>query len=268
MPGHILIVGERINATRKRIGEAIEKRDAAHIEKEALAQAEAGADYIDVNAGRAGANEAEDLCWLVEVVQGATDRPLCLDSADPRALAAAVEKVKRPPLVNSINGDPARIEGVLPLVVEHGASVVALTMEEGSMPESAADRMRIAKVLAEAAGKSGLAMSKVHFDPCVLAASTSPGQPVAVLETTREIKRAWPESHVICGLSNVSFGMPLRGLLNRTYVAMMAACGADGFILDPTDASMRATVAAAQVLSGADEFGMEYIGAAREGRIA
>ncbi len=135
------------------------------------------------------------------------------------------------------------------------------------MPESVADRMRIARLLAEAAAKAGVPMSKVHFDPCVLAASTSPDQPAAVLETTREIRRAWPEAHVICGLSNVSFGMPLRGLLNRTYVAMMVACGADGFILDPTDPAVRGTIAAVRALSGMDEYGIEYIAAVREGRI-
>ncbi len=267
MPEGITIVAERINGTRKRIGAALETRDAALIEREARAQAEAGADYIDVNAGRAGSDEAEGLVWLVETVQAAVETPLCLDSADPVALAAALPKAKRPALVNSINASPARIEGVLPLVVEHGAGVVALTMEEGRMPETVADRMRIAERLAGEIEKAGLAMSKVYFDPCVLAASTSPGQPVAVLETVREIRSRWPEAHVISGLSNISFGLPLRALLNRTYAAMMAACGADAFILDPTDAAMRATLAAAGVLSGADDYGMEYIGAVREGAL-
>ncbi len=111
-------------------------------------------------------------------------------------------------------------------------------------------------------------MSKVYFDPCVLAASTSPDQPTAVLETTREIKSSWPESHVICGLSNVSFGLPLRGLLNCTFTAMMMACGADAFILDPTDPAIRATIASAEVLAGRDEFGIGFIGAVREGKIS
>ncbi|MHC5058271.1 MAG: dihydropteroate synthase [Planctomycetota bacterium] len=267
MPDAITIVAERINGTRKRIGAALEGRDAALIEKEARAQAEAGADYMDVNAGRAGSDEPAGLVWLVETVQSAVDVPLCLDSADPEALAAALPKVKGAALVNSINGDPARIEGVLPLVSEHGASVVALTMEEGAMPETVADRMKIAERLAGEVEKAGLAMSRVYFDPCVLAASTSPGQPGAVLETVREIRTAWPDSHVISGLSNISFGLPKRALLNRTYVPMMVACGADAFILDPTDAEMRATLAAVGVLSGADDYGMEYIGAVRGGAL-
>jgi cobalamin-dependent methionine synthase I len=267
VPEGITIIAERINGTRKRIGAALEARDAELIQKEARAQADAGADYIDVNAGRAGSDETAGLVWLVETVQAAVDVPLCLDSADPGALAAALPKVKTPALVNSINGDPARIEGVLPLVVEHGASVVALTMEEGAMPETASDRLRIAERLAGEVGKAGLPMSRVYFDPCVLAASTSPGQPVTVLETVREIRAAWPDSHVISGLSNISFGLPLRALLNRTYVPMMVACGADAFILDPTDAAMRATLSAVGVLSGADDYGMEYIGAVRDGTV-
>ncbi len=267
MPEGITVVAERINGTRKRIGAALEARDAELIQQEARAQAEAGADYIDVNAGCAGSDESAGLVWLVETVQAAVEAPICLDSADPAALAAALPKVKGAALVNSINGDPARIEGILPLVAEYGASVVALTMEEGGMPETVADRMAIAEKLAGEVGKAGIEMSRVYFDPCVLAASTSPGQPAAVLETVREIRKTWPECHVISGLSNISFGLPLRSLLNRTYVPMMVASGADAFILDPTDAAMRATLAAVGVLSGADDYGMEYIGAVREGAL-
>ena len=263
----ITVVAERINGTRKRVGAALESRDAELIKKEARAQAEAGATYIDVNAGVAGTDEVEGLLWLVETVQGEIDTPLCLDSANPKALAAALPKVKGSVIVNSINGDPERIEGILPLVAEHDAGVVALTMEESRMPETVADRMKIAKVLAGECQKAGVPMSRVYFDPCVLAASTSPGQPTAVLETVREIRKTWPDTHVISGLSNISFGLPKRSLLNCTYVPMMVACGADAFILDPTDAAMRATLAAVGVLSGADDYGMEYIGAVRDGAV-
>jgi len=267
MTGSIVVVGERINATRARVGGAIAARDEAYVRREARVQADAGADYVDVNAGRASGNEAEDLAWLVEVVQGEVDQPLCLDSADPAALAAAMGKVERPPLVNSVNGEPARIEGIVPLVAERGASVVALTMEEGRMPETVADRLRIAEKLADAIMSAGVPASRIFFDPCVLAASTSPEQPAAVLETTREILRAWPEAHVICGLSNVSFGLPARKVLNWTFLAMMAACGADAFIVDPTAPAMRSTIAAAGVLTGRDEYGMSYITEFRDGHV-
>jgi 5-methyltetrahydrofolate--homocysteine methyltransferase len=266
-PGGVTVVAERINATRKRIGEALEKKDESRIKAEASKQTEAGADYIDVNAGRAGANEPEELCWLVDKVQEAVDTPLCLDSADPEALKAAFEHTKKTPLVNSINGDPKRIETIVPLVAEKGASVVALCMEEGGMPSGVADRMEIATRLAEAAQGAGIDMSRVYFDPCVLAASTSQDQPLIVLETVREIKKAWPETHVISGLSNISFGMPLRTLINRTYLVMMMAAGADAFIIDPTDANIRAAIAAAGVLTARDEFGMEFIMAARDDKI-
>jgi 5-methyltetrahydrofolate corrinoid/iron sulfur protein methyltransferase len=264
----ITIVAERINGTRKRIGAALESRDAEFIQKEARSQAEAGATYIDLNAGVAGTDEVAGLLWLVKTVQAVVDTPVCLDSANPKALAAALPTVKGTALVNSINGDPARIEGILPLVAEHGASVVALTMEEGGMPETVADRMKIAEMLAGKAKEAGVPMSRVYFDPCVLAASTSPGQPTAVLDTVREIRATWPDTHVISGLSNISFGLPKRALLNRTYVPMMVASGADAFILDPTDAAMRATLLAVGVITGSDDFGMEYIGAVRDGSVS
>jgi 5-methyltetrahydrofolate--homocysteine methyltransferase len=266
-PGGVTIVAERINATRKRIGKALEEKDAERIKLEARSQADAGADYIDVNAGRAGGDEPEDLAWLVDIVQAEVDKPLCLDSADPRALKRAMECAKQTPLVNSINGDPARIEGIVPLVAEKGASVVALCMEEAGMPSSVADRMKIATRLAEAVMSAGITMDRVYFDPCVLAAATSQDQPLIVLETVSEIKKAWPDTHVISGLSNISFGMPLRGLINRIYLVMMMSHGADAFIVDPTDAKMRSAIAAAGVLTARDEYGMDYIMAAREEKI-
>jgi 5-methyltetrahydrofolate--homocysteine methyltransferase len=267
-PGEVIVVGERINASRRRIGEALAARDPKRIVKEARAQAEAGADYIDVNAGRAGADEPSDLAWLVETVQGAVDAPLCLDSADPEALTRAFAAVAHTPIVNSINGDPARIEKIVPLVAEKGAGVVALCMEEGGMPQSVADRMRIAEKLTQALQAAHVDMSNVYFDPCVLAASTSQDQPLIVLESVRELKKAWPQAHVVSGLSNISFGMPLRGLINRTFLVMMMASGADAFLIDPTDEKMRAAIAAAGVLVGRDEFGMGYITAARDEKIA
>ena len=263
MPESVIVIAERINGTRKRIGEALEKRD-----EEARRQVEAGADYVDVNGGRAGLDEVETLVWLVDTVQDEVDAPLCLDSADPTALKAALERVKKTPIVNSINGEAKRIESIVPLVAERKTGVIALCMEEGSMPETVADRMAIAGKLAEAVKAAGIAMSSVYFDPCVLAASTSPDQPAVVMETTREIRKAWPDCHVVYGLSNISFGMPLRPLLNRTFLAMLVACGGDAFIVDPTVLDVRATVAAASVLTGADEYGMNYLTAFREGKLA
>ncbi len=267
MPREVIVVGERINATRKRVAKAVAERDEGHIRREAAKQVEAGADFVDVNAGRGTGNEAEDLAWLVEVVQDEVDKPLCLDSADAKALAGALEKAKAPPLVNSISGDPARTDAVLPLVASRGASVVALAMPESRMPKTVADRMSICEALAKIVSDAGVGMSRVYYDPCVVSAATSPEQPAIVLETTREIVKAWPEAHVICGLSNVSYGLPLRRLLNRTFLAMMVAAGADAFIADPTDPGMRSAIAAASVLAGCDEYAMGYITASREGSI-
>ena len=264
----MLIVGERINSSRKRIRQALEKRDAAFIEKEAKTQFEAGATHIDVNAGTSVAKELDDLTWLVKVVQGAVDAPLCIDSPSAEAQAAALKVHRGQPLINSITAECERAEGILPLVRKYGANVVGLTMGSGGMPTSPAERMQAAAQIVQMVTKAGVPLERLYFDPAVSAVSADQKAALDVAATVRELKKEYPAAHVICGLSNISFGLPQRNVLNRTYLAILMAQGLDAVIIDPTEKHMMATLLAARVLLAEDEFCMDYITAEREGRLA
>lgn len=263
----MLIVGERINTSRKRINEAVRNRDADRIKKEATRQVAAGADYIDVNAGTSVARETEDLKWLVETVQSATDAPLCIDSANPKALRAALELVDKTPIINSITAEAARKDAILPLVLESGAGIVALLMGDAGMPEDAAGRIAVAETLIAELEEAGVPRERVYIDPLVRPISTDTRQGSEVLETVRTVMTGWPGVHTVCGLSNISFGLPARNVLNTTFLALMIEAGLDGAIIDPTEPRMVATIAAAEALLGKDDFCMGYIEAHRAGQI-
>jgi 5-methyltetrahydrofolate--homocysteine methyltransferase len=259
----MLIVGERINSSRPKIAEAIRGRDAAFIQDEARRQVVAGAQMLDVNAGASLDTEPQDLVWLVETVQGAVDVPLCLDSPRPEALRKAARAHRGVPLVNSITGERARQEAVLPVVADSGASVVALTMGEAGMPRTAEDRVRVAAEIVRAVQAAGVPLERVYFDPVISALATDHTQGREVLEAVGRIRREFAPAHVIAGLSNIGFGLPSRRLLNHTFLVMLMAAGMDAVIADPTTEGFPETVAAAQALLGEDEFCMAYISRCR-----
>ena len=263
----MLIIAERINTTRKRIEKAVRARDAAFIQAEAVKQAEAGASYIDANAGTSVANEVDDLVWLVETIQSATDVPVCIDSANPKALEAALKVHKGGAMINSITAEVERIGGILPLVLEHNTHVVALTMDDSGMPESADDRLKVASALVERLTAEGVARDRIHFDPLIRPISTNPDQARQALEATHRIMTEFEGVHTVCGLSNISFGLPKRNLLNRTFLGLMIGAGLDGAIIDPTEPGMVTTILAAEALAERDPFCMNYIAAEREGRL-
>jgi len=263
----VRIVGERINATRKRVAAALERRDEAFIQAEARKQAEAGADLIDVNADARVGHEAEDLRWLAEAVQAAVELPLCLDSASLEAHEAALKVHRGPALLNSANAEAGRLAALLPLAKEHEAELVCLTTGESGVPQNAEERVALAHQMAEAVSKAGVPLGRIYFDPAVTAVATAGPAGRDLIGAVRRIRSEIPDAHVICGLSNVSFGLPQRGLLNRTFLAMLMASGLDAAILDPTRPGMMPTVRAAEALLGRDDFCLEYITAQREGKL-
>jgi 5-methyltetrahydrofolate--homocysteine methyltransferase len=264
----MIIVGERINASRKRIARALDARDAARIEKEARRQAECGATYIDINAGTSVAKEVENLKWLAEVVTAAVEKPLCVDSANPEALDAALPINKTgQPMINSITAEKVRLAGILPLVKKYNAKVVALTMDDSGMPEDTAGRVAVADKLYETLKAEGVNDDDIFFDVLIRPISTDPTQATHCLEAVREIRARHPEVHFMCGMSNVSFGLPKRKILNRTFLTLLMAAGQDGAILDPTEVDISAALFATSALLGRDEYCMEFIGAERDGRL-
>jgi 5-methyltetrahydrofolate--homocysteine methyltransferase len=263
----MLIVGERINTTRKRIRKAVADRDAAFIKKEARKQADAGATYIDVNAGTSVADEVDDLQWLVQTVQSEVDLPLCVDSANPEAQAEALKLHQGRPLINSVSAEEGRIERFLPLITEYDALVVALTMGAGGVPTSKQERMDNAAAIIDQLTAADVPVTSIYWDPALSAVSADQKAALDVADTVSDLMATYEGSHTICGLSNISFGLPQRNLLNRTYLAILLARGLDGVIMDPTEKHMMSTLLAARVLMGQDDFCMDYIMAEREGRL-
>ncbi len=263
----MIVVGERINGTGKRVWEAVVARDVEFVARQARLQAEAGAHYIDANAGTDPTREPEDLAWLVQVIQQSVDLPVCVDSPNPEALAAGLRVHRGQALVNSASGERARLGPVLELAREHGARVVGLALDDSGMPATAQERLDIAVKLAEAAEAAGLAAGDLFIDPLVRPVGIENEQGAAVLDAVGAIREALPETHIICGLSNVSFQMPSRSLLNRTFLAMAMARGLDAAILDPLDRGLMAVACAGEALLGRDEMCLHYLQAYRAGRL-
>ncbi|WP_018212020.1 methyltetrahydrofolate cobalamin methyltransferase [Desulfitobacterium hafniense] len=262
----MLIVGELINTSRKAINEAVEKRDKAYIQKIAKEQAESGANYIDVNCGTMVYNEVEIMEWLVNAIQEVVEAPLCIDSPDPKALEAGLSLCRfGQPMINSITDEKERVAAVLPLAQKYKAKLVALCMDDTGMPETTEDRMRVVESLYGKLKESGIPDQDIYFDPLVKPISTVNTAGEEVLGTIKAIKAHYPDVHFMCGLSNVSFGLPNRKVLNRLFVVQTMTLGMDGYILNPTDKGMMGTIAAAQALLGQDAYCMNYLTAHRNG---
>lgn len=262
----MIVIGERINTTRKSIGAAVEKKDAEFIQNEAKKQETAGAHYIDVNCGTRIKDEVGDMEWLVNTIQEATDLPLCIDSPNHKALNKGLSLVKKKAIVNSITGEKDRIELILPLVKKYKASVVALTMDESGMPESAQQRYDIAARILEEVKKEGVEEEDVYFDLLVRPISTEPKQAVEFLEALRKIKTLG-KVNFTCGLSNISFGLPQRQVVNAIFLSMAMANGLNSAIIDPANKLIMASIYTAESILGQDEYCMNYITVAREGKL-
>lgn len=264
----MLIVAERINATRKSVRQALEEKKADFFIQEAKKQEEAGAHFIDVNAGANPEREAEDLPWIVEVIQDKVSIPLCLDSANHEAISEALRIYKKDEvMINSFTAEEERMEAILPLAAEYGASVVGLAMGEGGITESAKDRMKLVEKLVVGVEKYNIPREKLLVDPLVVPVGTDQTQGKVFLETLANIKRDYPEVKTICGLSNVSFGLPNRRLINRAFMALCVGYGLEAVILDPTDLKLVAILLASEVLMGRDEFCVNYLAAYRRGAL-
>ncbi len=263
----MIVVGERINGTGRRVREAVVARDADFIAEQARLQVEAGADFIDVNAGTEPDREPEDMAWLVTTVQSASDKPACVDSANPEALTAGLEAHEGRALVNSASAEQRRLQPVLELARKHDARVIALTLDDSGLPDTAQQRVAIAERLVSAAEEVGIERDDIFIDPLARAVGVENDQGAAFLDSVGEIRRLLPGVHVICGLSNISFQMPARRLLNRTFLAMAMARGMDAAIIDPLDGGLMAVVRAGEALLSLDDMCMGYIQAHRAGEL-
>lgn len=257
----ITVVGERINPTgKKRLQQALREGDSAYPCAQAVAQAEAGAEVLDVNAGLPGIDEAATLEQLVRDLQAVTDLPLQLDSSNPQALARALRVYNGKPIVNSVNGEQKTLDAILPLCKKYGAAVVGLTMDEKGIPTSAEGRFAIAKKIVEAAGATGIPREDIYIDCLTLTASAQQEGAVQTLEALTRCKRELGVRTVL-GVSNISFGLPCRGYLNTTFLTMAMMAGLDLAIMNPNTPEMMAAVRAYRVLTSQDRQSADYVAA-------
>lgn len=263
----MLIIGERINSSRKSIARAISCRDKNLIQSEALVQAEAGAHYIDVNAGAFVGEEAEYLKWTMDAVQEVCDLPLCIDSPDAGVIRQVLPLARVTPMVNSITLEPARLDGMLPLAAEFKTKVIGLCQSEDRIADSTETKVEMASLLLEKIKSAGIPTDYLYIDPLVYPLATDTTSAMATLEAIALIMKEFPGVHTVCGLTNISYGLPNRLLVNRTFLTSAIVRGLDAAIMDPTDKQLYASLRAAVAIAGNDEFCMEFVHAFRAGRL-
>jgi len=264
----MIIVGEKINTSRKSVEEAVAKRDAEFIIKLAREQADAGAHYIDVNAGTFVQRETECLKWLVETAQSEVELPLSLDSPNPEALSEAIKLHRGEPMINSISLEEDRYAALLPIVTSQPCHVVALCMGTTAMPTTIEERVEVGAELITRLTNKGVPMERIYIDPLIQPISVDTNMGLAALGAIKKIMADFPGVNTICGLSNISFGLPKRHLINRNFLSLCIAYGLSAAILDPTDDKVMSTLFSIEMLLGRDEYCEKFIDAYQNGRMA
>lgn len=260
----VSIIGERINPTgRKILAAELAEGNLERVGSDALAQVEAGATLLDVNAGIPMVDEPALLADMVELVQSLTDVPLSIDSSVAEALASGLNSYKGKALVNSVTGETARMEAVLPLVKKHGAAVIGLAMDDDGIPETAEKRLQVARSILERAQDHGISAADVVIDPLILPAAATPGSGKVALDTIRLV-RSELGVNMVCGASNVSFGLPDRPRVNAAFLAMTVGAGITSVIANPLDRESAAGILAGDLLMGNDENCMNWLTAHRK----
>ena len=226
METNMIIIGEKINGSRKHVKRAIAEKDGDFIKDLALRQVNAGATYLDINAGTAPENEPDDMVWLVSTVQEATNVSLCIDSANPEALIAGIKAANRKPMINSLSGEKKCLERVLPLACEHQTELILLALDDRGIPDSVERRLEIVRKLIGMTRECGLVDNKLYIDPLVTTISTSTESGNMAFQAMRGIREEFPEVHITAGLSNISFGLPARSIINQAFAVLAIAAGA------------------------------------------
>ena len=257
------IIGERINPTgRKILAEEMKNGDFSRVEADALAQVGCGAHMLDVNAGIPLADEPALMARAIKLVQSVTDVPLSIDSSIVGALEAGLDVYQGKALVNSVTGEDERLESVLPLIAKYGAAVVAICNDETGISEDPDVRFEVARTIVNRASDYGIGPEDVVIDPLVMPIGAIGQAGRQVFTLVRRIREEL-KCNTTCGASNISFGLPERGLVNRTFLSCLILAGLDAAIIDPTAPGMMDAVVAGEALAGRDDYCMNYIQAMR-----
>lgn len=263
----MIIIGEKINGAIRSVKRAIEEKDQAFIRELAICQVEAGADYIDVCASTAPEKEAKTLVWLMDVVQDVVNKPLCIDSPNAKTIAEVFQYARLPGIINSVSEELGKHEVIYPLIQGTQWQVIAMTCDNNGIPSNVKTRIDLTKSLVEKAALYNITPDRIHIDPLVMALSTDNQSLLKFVETLKAVKEIYPAIKVTSGLSNISFGMPLRKIVNQNFLTLAIYAGMDSAIMDPLDRDIMATLLATEALMGRDRFCRNFANAYRQKKI-
>ena len=261
----MIIIGEKLNGAIKSVAKAIQERDAQFIRDLATRQLECRADYIDICSG-VPEQDGEVLQWMIELIQA--DHPdvrFSLDSPNPETILRCMGLCKNPGIINSASLEKGKIEALFPAAAEKkGWKVIALLLDGTGMPTSVEKRMETFRGIMESAKAYGIAANRLFIDPLVFSVATTPDGFLNFVGASRQIREAYPDIHIVSGLSNISFGLPCRKVINHAFLIGAMMNGMDSAIMDPLNRDMLGGVYAAEALLGDDEYCIEYLTAYRE----
>ena len=264
----MIIIGEKINGSIPAVAEAIANRDGEFIKARAVAQEKAGATFIDCCASVPEAQEVETLKWMIDCIQEVTDLPISVDSPSPDVLVQAYKFCKRPGLFNSVSGEGDKIDKIFPVMAQpenKGWEVIALLSDDTGIPKNAADRLRVFDKIMARAKEYGISPNRIHIDPLVEMLCTSENGIETNTEVISTVRERYPSIHITAAVSNISFNLPVRKMINLGFTVLAMNAGLDSAILDPTNRDLMGVIYATEALLGLDDYCMEYIGAYREG---
>ena len=261
----MIIIGEKINGAIPSVAEAIKNTDADFIRNLAKAQADAGADFIDVCASTDVSVELKTMKWLIDLVQEVTDTPIAVDSPSAEVCAKAIEYCKKPGLVNSVSMEGNKIEVVFPVIADTPWQCAALLCDDTGIPKSGEQRLEVFAAIMEKARAYKIDPSRLHIDPLVEMLCTSEDGVNVILDVIRKIKAQYPDIHVTGGASNISFNLPARKFVNQAFLVLAMSAGMDSAIINPLHKHMMGLIYATEALMGRDEYCMAYINGYREG---
>ncbi|UCH12015.1 MAG: dihydropteroate synthase [Candidatus Omnitrophota bacterium] len=276
----MLIIGERINSSRKPVARAIVRKDEKFLIEQARLQIESGAHFIDINCAVSLEKEKEDLIWLIKTLQDNLRAPICIDSPNPEAIESALKIHKGKPFVNSITAETGKLKIMLGILKGKDAFAIGLTIDDSGIPRTSKRRVKIANDLVNFLKQDGIESDDIYIDPLVKPISSEPDQAKSFLEAVRMLKQSGIKT--IGGLSNVSYGLPARRILNAVFLSLAIEAGIDAVIIDPVDEVVQSAIKAGdkslpfqeesfklakQALLGEDAYCKDYIRAFREERL-
>ena len=258
----MIIIGEQINATRSDVKPIIENRREDKLIELAQKLAKAGATYIDVNIGTGTGtrnDEVDDMRWAIKTIGDKVDIPLCIDSADAAVIEAGLEaRENKPAMINSTKAEKKHLECIVPLAGRYNTSLIALAMDESGIPKTPEERVAACRKIADWCAKYDVPMKNVFFDPLVMPVVTDRMQCLLTLNTLAMIKKEFAEAKTVIGLSNVSFGLPARAMLNAAFLQMAMYAGLDAAIMDPLNETLVQAIRTGEALVGKDRHFRKY----------